>query len=114
MSILIAFWLALAPPSLADVPADDSDCSVSAGTTSALMALDYLSFDQDLRDGGWRSYGNRGCYAAAASLLGQYGAAHSELSADQQRNISFHAAQMLAFAGNYPGALERLEPSFNP
>jgi len=75
---------------------------------AAEIALSYEKFDQT-PDSGWRVLAAKKQYREAAQLIGEYLSANSELPRDQQAILHFHAAQVLAFAGETESALKHLE-----
>lgn len=74
---------------------------------SALLALPFARFDQDLT-GGWRALANRGCHAAAAEAIRRYRAQHRTLSDNQRSVLLWHEGQALATVGDYQRAVPLL------
>jgi hypothetical protein len=74
------------------------------------MALDYQAFDQDLKPGGWRELAAiSGCGRAAARLISRWREAHEgTLSPAEQWTLWWHEGQVLASAGEYQAAVERM------
>lgn len=77
---------------------------------AALLALGYRDFDQDLTPGGWRAVAARpGCSRAAAALIARWREAHGQgLSPGELQVLWWHEGQVLATAGDYDAAIERL------
>ena len=92
--------------------AASTSCIVPRTDTEAQIALDYRSFDALGGAYGWRVLNGSGCTDAAVSLLAAYGAANaSRMTADERRELAFHAGQALAFAGRDAEAIAQLERS---
>lgn len=73
----------------------------------------YRQFDQ--RPGkGWRKLANPGQHQRAARLIDLYSANRPGLLEWQKRNLSFHAGQLYAFAGQTKLALQRFKASRIP
>ncbi len=64
------------------------------------MALSFDAFDQT-PGRGWRALDEMGCYAEAAQLIQAY----IDRNPGQEWNLSFHLAQLWAFAGEYERAI---------
>lgn len=60
------------------------NCNISSDEENKLLALPYQDFDQSLQGGGWRAYGDNGCYALAAKILDRYSALHGNTLLDGQ------------------------------
>jgi len=90
--------------------AASTSCVVPAADAEAQLTLDYRTFDALGGTYGWRVLNGSGCTDAAVALLAAYGAANaSRMSADERRELSFHAGQALAFAGRDAEAIPHLE-----
>src|SRR6185369_2299188 len=111
MQFLIFFIVSfIVAPSFAD---SKMDCSISSEETARLLNLEFKSFDQDLSGGGWRKYGDSGCYLTAASLLDAYREGHAQLAEGDMKIINFHAGQMYAFGNSYELAILRFQNSYD-
>src|SRR5690606_19934940 len=65
--------------------------------------------------GGWRTWGDKGCYEETARLIDQYLTLHfSELVVWQRGVLAWHAGQMYAFGDDYGLARVRFLASLNP
>lgn len=80
---------------------------------AAALRQTYQQFDQ--RPGeGWRRIANSGAHRRAARLIDLYAANRRGLLDWQKRNLSFHAGQLYAFAGQTKFALKRFESARMP
>jgi hypothetical protein len=70
------------------------------------VAMTYQEFDQT-EGQGWRRMAEGPCLAEAADLIDFYRANRSDLGASNKVNLSFHAGQLQAMAGNYAEAIKR-------
>lgn len=77
------------------------------GATTDALNLGYQQFDQTPHSG-WRALSDEDRYHDAAAMIGAYLTGHASLDRFQRANLHFHAAQMLAFAGDAAGALKHL------
>jgi hypothetical protein len=81
-------------------------CPPSPEDTQRLLALSLHDFDQNPLSG-WRLYGSNGCYMDGARLIDAY--ADKITDARLLSGLRFHQFQMLAHAGDTPGALAVLQ-----
>jgi hypothetical protein len=96
--ILLAMFASAAP------------CAVSEGELWAQLALTYDAFDSAPPPHGWRGLNSAGCTDAAVALLQGYAEANAaKLSAEQKREMAFHAGQALAFAGRERDAIPHFQ-----
>jgi len=75
-------------------------------------ALAYEAFDQT-RDGGWRKIAKAGEYLKAARSIEDYAKRRADLRSWQRINLSFHAGQLYAFAGDNETAIKRFSDAMN-
>jgi hypothetical protein len=88
-------------------------CKISDGEREALLNLDYHAFDQTLPDGGWRKY--VGCPTLTRDLIDAYTARHESTLAKQDWDVLvWHSGQLTAMAGDYAGAIAKMEKTFKP
>lgn len=85
----------------------------SAASQPKELQLSYEEFDQDPQ-GGWRRLSNEGKYVEAAQLIDRYEKEKEDLNGGDRVILSFHAAQMYAFAGDSEKALTRLKKAKYP
>jgi hypothetical protein len=106
--------ITIALAALMSLTAVAQDCTISSEEEAKLLSAPYQEFDQTL-GGGWRVYGDRGCYFLAAQLLDRYKEKNLEAMLDWQvRVVIWHSGQMYAFGNDYERAKARFENSFNP
>lgn len=74
---------------------------------TAMMALPFEQFDQDLNDG-WRAIEGMGCSKAAAEVLRRYREEHQQLTDPQRSLLLWHEGQVLAFLGDHQRAVPLL------
>jgi hypothetical protein len=90
-----------------------ADCSIKPDQLDALLALPFLSFDQD-HTGGWRELQNKGCELTAAMLIDTYLVdAPEEMKIIKQEGLYFHAGQLYGMAGLRKLAVRRILRSLN-
>jgi hypothetical protein len=76
--------------------------------TKVALSLSYRQFDQTPHSG-WRALAEDGKhFREAAALIDAYLATHSELDRFQRSNLHWHAAQVLAIAGDTAAALKHI------
>jgi hypothetical protein len=92
-----------------------SNCVAQAGDCASALAQvkktalteDYAKFDQTAGEG-WRRLGeSKSCFPEAAELIAFYLANKPDLRPSQRVNLSFHAGQLYAFAGDDDEAVTR-------
>lgn len=106
--VLAAFFIVLAP-SIGDVPVSESNGQCEFDR-SAILALDFVSFDQDF-DGGWRRIASHDdCTLIAADLIRDYIDHHNS----NERLLIFHEGQMRAKAGQTGRAIELIQSTREP
>ena len=112
VGILLLAGQAMEPPRAVAPPALGSTyvlpkvtCPPSPEDTQRLLALSFHDFDQNPLSG-WRLYGSNGCYMDGARLIDAY--ADKIADAKSLGVLRFHQFQMLAHAGDTPGALSVL------
>ena len=87
-----------------------AQCAVPPSEIKQILALSYERFDMSSGKFGWRQLIGEGCTDAAVALIEHYHQVRSaDLTLAQQSELSFHAAQALAFAGRGDAAITFLE-----
>jgi hypothetical protein len=113
--LVLLFGAACAVSQTAPVPLAQSpkDCSLKPDQLDALLALPFMSFDQD-HSGGWRALANRGCRLAAAMLIDTYIVdERAEMNTSQREDLYFHAGQLYAMVDLRQLAVRRVLRSLN-
>lgn len=114
IGMMLAVGQAMEPPHPANAPPTLGStyvlpkvtCPPSPEDTQRLLALSFRDFDQNPMSG-WRVYGSNGCYRDAARLIDAY--ADKIADAKALSGLRFHQVQLLAHAGDTPGALAVLQ-----
>ena len=101
----MSFGLALTLLALTTGP-DYSCPAMLAEAKRTAPAMAYREFDQT-EDQGWRRLAGQPCLAEAADLIDFYRANRADLGPSSKVNLSFHAGQLQAMAGNYAEAIKR-------
>jgi len=90
--------------SAATLAAEESERPECAHDREAILALEFVAFDQTAGSG-WRPLYEAGCYQEAAELVRDWGARHGQT----QSIIPYHEAQLWGYAGRSDVAIPLFE-----
>lgn len=102
----VTFLMAFALCAATARAADDRCAAMLAEAEKTSPALTYQEFDQT-EGKGWRWMVGQSCVAEAARLIDAYLIARDGLREVDKVNLSFHAGQTYALAGDYGEAIKR-------
>ncbi len=89
-------------------------CGITSAEYDRLMKLTQKDFDQDLKGGGWRAFGNKeGCADATAELIKDYILYSEPYPSEDITMLRWHAGQMKANANKYEEAVLLFRGTYN-